>query len=199
MAQIDVHRLDVGVIIQSVFSQLTSDCKSQPNLEASIEKINGVRTSALLEPTEGHVGVQYIATVHPSRPSLESVRSIQRTGDILGEDGSSETVEGIVRLVNNILLVLELDHDTDGAEDLLLDDLHIRLGVRKDRRLNGPDGRISSGAAWRRRGCKAYLDEVTHFPKAFAANVDLGALILSRLDVRHNTLETEKWCVTILL
>jgi hypothetical protein len=32
--------------------------------------------------------------------------------------------------------VMELDDNADGAEDLFLDDLHIRLRVREDRRLN---------------------------------------------------------------
>ena len=77
--------------------------------------------------------------------------SLQGTIDVLREDGCGQTVHSVVRLVDNILLVLELNDDTDGSEDLLLDNLHLRLGIGENRGLNGPDGRMSPNARQKRK------------------------------------------------
>ena len=77
---------------------------------------------------------------------------LKSTVDILSEDGSSKTVEGIVRLTDNIFFVFELDKDTDRTEYLLLDDLHVWLGFSENSGLNGPESRISSDVSQGKRG-----------------------------------------------
>ena len=72
--------------------------------------------------------------------------SLQCTVNVLCEDGSGEAVDGVVRLVDNIFLVLELDDDTNRTEDLLPDNLHIRPGFGENRGLSGSDGWMSPDA-----------------------------------------------------
>ena len=113
--------------------------------------------------------------------------SLQGSVDVLGEDGSGKAVETVVRLVDNILLVLKLDDSTNRTEDLLLDDFHFRFGFRENRGLNGSDGRMSSDVTRKAKGW-TYLDEVTLVSNTPTTEVDLGSLLLARLDVRHDTL-----------
>jgi len=110
------------------------------------------------------------------------VSSLQGTVDVLGEDSSGESVNGVIRLANNIFLVLELDDDTNGAKDFLLNNLHIRLGVGENRRLNGTDGRISPDAI-QRENERGYLDEVTLVSNTSTTKMDRGALLPARIDV----------------
>lgn len=104
------------------------------------------RTPALLETPERHIGIQRVDTVDPGRPGLEFFGGIQSAVDVLSEDRGGETIEGIICLMDNVFLILELDENTNWAEDLLLHDLHVRRRVREDRGLNGSDGWISPGA-----------------------------------------------------
>lgn len=60
--------------------------------------------------------------------SSDSVSSV----DVLREDGRSKTVDRVVGGFNNLVLVLELCHDDDWTEDLLLDDLHVGGDVSED-------------------------------------------------------------------
>lgn len=98
-----------------------------------------VHTSALLGTTEWHIGIEDIDAVDPDGPGPEPVDSLQATVYIFGEDGSSEAVERVVGLVDNILLIFKFDDNTDGAEDFLLNDLHLRLGLGENRGLNMSD------------------------------------------------------------
>ena len=122
-----------------------------------------IRTSALLETPEWHVGIQRVAAVDPGSSGLEFVGSLQGTIDVLREDGCGQTVHSVVRLVDDILLVLELDDDTDGSEDLLLDNLHLRLGIGENCGLNGPDGRMSLSATQKGK-CKHTSMKNPSFP-----------------------------------
>ena len=70
---------------------------------------------------------------------------------------------------SHTVLVLKLDDNADGAEDLLAHDLHVGLRL-------GEDGG---------------LDEEALRAEALAAEVDLRALLLARVDVAHNTLQEE--------
>ncbi len=79
-------------------------------------------------------------------------------------DGSGETVGGLVAELDGLLLGGELGDGADGAEDLLLHDLHVGADV-------GEDGG---------------LDEVALVAVALAAGLDLGALLLAGLDVAHD-------------
>jgi len=59
VAQVDMHRLDVSVVVQSVLSQLTTDCESEViEIRFAVGAEGEIRrTSALLEATEWHIGV----------------------------------------------------------------------------------------------------------------------------------------------
>lgn len=134
--------------------------------------------------------VQHVDAIHPDSPGLEFVNSIQSTVNVFGEDGSGETVKGVVGLTDNIVLVLPLDHNSDRPEDLFLNDLHIRLGFREDRWLK--TDHISGWVQTRHKGPggrRAYLDKVTLGSTTFTAEVNVCPLRFSRFNIRHDTLE----------
>jgi hypothetical protein len=54
------------------------------------------------------------------------------SGDVGGEDSRGETVDRAVGLLDDLLLGLERGQDDDGAEDLLLDNLHVGADVSED-------------------------------------------------------------------
>lgn len=85
---------------------------------------------------------------------------------VLREHGCGETVHCIVGLSNHVVLVLEFDDNTDRAKYFLLDDLHVRRGVRENSR----------------------FDEEAFRALTFATNLDLGTSILARFNVTHDTL-----------
>ena len=105
---------------------------------------------------------------YPCCAGTEGLRGAQRTVDVLGEDRRRQTVDGVVRLVDDVVVVVELDHDADGAEDLLLDDAHVLLRVREDRG----------------------LDEVALVAPALTAELHRGTLLLARVDELHDTLQS---------
>lgn len=105
---------------------------------------------------------------YPCCAGTKGLRAAQRTVDVLGEDRGRKTVHGVVRLVDDVLVVVELDHDADGAEDLLLDDAHVLLRVREDRG----------------------LDEVALVAPALATELHRGTLLLARVDELHDTLQS---------
>lgn len=63
-------------------------------------------------------------------------------------------------------LVLELDNNPNGTEDLLLHDLHVRLGIGKD----------------------GGVDEVSLVSVTVTTKGDSGAVCLAGVDVRHDAL-----------
>lgn len=84
-------------------------------------------------------------------------------------DSGGETVSGVVGKVNDLSLVLELGNSADGAENLLLHDLHVGADV-------GEDGG---------------LDEVTLVTETLTTDLDGGTLVLTGLDVAHDTVVLE--------
>lgn len=84
-------------------------------------------------------------------------------------DGSSQTVGGVVGQVNDLLLILELGDGADGAEDLLLHDLHVGADIRED----------------------GGLDEVTLVAETLTTGQDGSTLVLTGLDVAHDTVVLE--------
>lgn len=114
----------------------------------------------------------------------------------MGKDCGCKAVEGVVRLADNILLVLELDDSTNRAEDFLLDDLHFRFGFCENRGLNGSDGQMSSDVT--RKAGGMYFDEVTLVSNTSTTEVDLGALFLARLDVRHDLLARLRTVISVV-
>lgn len=119
---------------------------------------------------------------------------LDSTVDILSEDCSSQSVHRVVRLSDHVykryddglsnnerkgalalsltILIRELDDNTNGTEDLLLHDLHMRLGV-------GEDG---------------WLDEVPFCTMTFTAGLYCRTLLFTGFDVAHDTLNHIEWC-----
>ena len=113
--------------------------------------------------------VQHVGRVDPNGTGLEFVCGLDRPVDVLREDGSSKTVDGGVGLTEDILIILELDDDTDGTEDLFLDNLHVGTNVAE----NGGG------------------DEVSLVTESLTTVVDSSAIGLSGLNVTHDTLKGE--------
>ena len=63
---------------------------------------------------------------------LETRLTLNGTRHVTGEDGGGETVNRIVGLLDEVGLVSEFGDDDDRAEDLLLDDLGVGLGISED-------------------------------------------------------------------
>ena len=141
----------VYVLCQSILAELTSN-------------------SGLLEAAERNLSVERVRAVDPGRSGMQPVCNAQGPVDALAEDGGGETVVRVVRLPDDVVLVVELDNDTDGAEDLLAHDLHVGLCL-------GEDGG---------------LDEEAFGAVALAAEVDLCALLFARVDVVHDALYDEQ-------
>lgn len=117
-----------------------------------------------LEATEGNLRVELVVAVNPDGTGVEGVADTVGTGEVLGEDTRGKTVDGVVGGLDDLLLSLELGDDDDGAEDLLLDDLHVGLDV-------GEDGG---------------LDEVAGLAVADTTGEDVGTLLLAALNVVHD-------------
>ena len=79
-------------------------------------------------------------------------------------DSSGETVGGLVAELDGLLLGGELGDGADGAENLLLHNLHVRLDVAED----------------------GGLDEVALVTVALTTNLDGGTFVLAGLDVVHD-------------
>jgi len=137
MAKVYVHRLDIRIVQQGVLSKLTSDTR-------------------LFVSTEGHIRVELVETIDPDGTSLELVSSLNSAVDVLGEYSSSETVDSVVGLLDDVVVILELDDHTNGAEDLLLNDPHVGFRLREDGR----------------------GDEISFAAYALASKVDLSTLAL---------------------
>lgn len=117
--------------------------------------------TGLLEASEGHLGVKLVDAVDPGGAGVEPVGGLQSAIDVLGEDGCSETILGIVGLFNDVLVVVELDDNADWAEDLFLYDLHVGARVRKD----------------------GWLHPVPFFVEGRATIMNGGTLLLSGFDI----------------
>ena len=143
-----MYSLDVRVVRQRVLAELTADTR-------------------LLEAAERYLRVKLVDTVDPGGTGVQPVCDLDRALDVLSEDSGGETVHRVVRLVDDVLLVLELDHDADRAEDLLADDAHVWLAVGEDRR----------------------LDPVALGTVTVATGSERRTLILARLDVLHDALK----------
>ncbi len=102
--------------------------------------------------------------VDPDGTGLEGVADADAGVEVLGVDGGGETVGGLVTELDGLLLSGELGDGADGAENLLLHNLHVGADV-------GEDGG---------------LDEVALVAVALTTSLDLGTLVLAGLDVAHD-------------
>lgn len=84
-------------------------------------------------------------------------------------DSGGQTIVGVVAEGNDLIGILELGQGDDGAEDLLLHDLHVLADI-------GEDGG---------------LDEVALVAVALATSNDGSTLVLAGLDVAHDAVELQ--------
>lgn len=110
-----------------------------------------------------------IVTVDPDSSGLESVGNADGGVDVGGVDSGGKTVAGVVGGGNDLLLVLELGNSADRAENLLLHDLHVGSDISED-----------SG-----------LDEVTLLAEALTTSDNGGTLLLTGVNVAHDTVVLE--------
>jgi hypothetical protein len=80
--------------------------------------------------------VESVVCVDPDGTSAERVGHLDGCVEVGGVHGCGETVCGVVANLDDIGLGLELGDCADGAEDLLLLDLHVLGNVGEDGRLN---------------------------------------------------------------
>ena len=145
-----MYRLDLGVVLQGVGAKLTAHTGG-------------------LEATEWSLVRDQVVAVDPDSTGLQSVGNTDGGVDILGVDGSSKTVGGVVTDLDGLSLVLEFLDSDDGTEDLLLGDLHVPSDISE----NGG------------------LDEVSSVAVALTTDGNGGTLGLSVVDVLHDTIELE--------
>lgn len=113
--------------------------------------------------------VGILTGVDPDSTSPEVVADADGSVEVLGVDGSSKAVVGVVAELDDLLLGGELGDGADGAEDLLLHDLHVVTDV-------GEDGG---------------LDEVALVTVALTTSLDSSTLLLTGLDVTHDAVILE--------
>lgn len=113
--------------------------------------------------------MQKVVAVDPDGTSFEGVADTNAGVEILGVNGSGETVGGLVAKLDDLLLGGELGDGADGAEDLLLHNLHVGANV-------GEDGG---------------LDEEALVAVTLTTDLDSGTLFLARLDVAHDAVVLE--------
>lgn len=97
---------------------------------------------------------------------MKSVGHPDRAVKVLCEYVASQTVFGVVSFLNCLFLRLELDEGTNRAEDLLSSELHVKMGI-------GNDGR---------------LDEVSFSSMSYTSSENIGAFSPSRLNISHDAL-----------
>jgi hypothetical protein len=110
---VDVDSLDLGVVLDGVFTEFSTDTR-------------------LLETTERNLRVKLVVTVDPDGTALESLSDSVCSRSVLGKDGGSKTVDRVVGGVNDLLLGVELGHDDNGTKDLFLDNLHVGSDVSEN-------------------------------------------------------------------
>ena len=139
-----------NILVKCVLAQLTADTR-------------------LLVTTEWHLVMESVVGVDPHGASLEGVRCLDGSVEVLGVHSGGKTVGSLVGGLDDLIPRLELADGADRAEDLLLHDLHVLSDV-------GEDGG---------------LDEVTLVTLAVAADLDCSACILAGLDVVHDAVELD--------
>jgi hypothetical protein len=150
IAETDGHRLGLCVVGERSLSEFSAN-------------------AGLLVATEGHLLVEHVVLVDPDGTRLERVGHADGGVEVGGVHTRGETVGGVVADGDDLLLGLELGDGADGAEDLLLHDLHVLSDVGEDRG----------------------LDEVTLLAVAATTGLDLGTSLLALLNVTHDTVVLE--------
>eukprot|EP00756_Hemistasia_phaeocysticola_P039183 Hpha_TRINITY_DN16801_c4_g5::TRINITY_DN16801_c4_g5_i2::g.149588::m.149588 len=146
----DVHSFDLSV-----------------GLKAVLPKLSAVAT--LLETTEGGGHVEVVPAVHPNGPGTQLGGNLERSANVASADTGRQSVLVVVRTLDGIGHVLELEDAHHRPEDLLLRDGHAVGDVREHRRLH----------------------KETLRPVARPARDAPGALLLADLDVTEDLVELQ--------
>ena len=170
-AKIDLDSLDISVAKWEEKSPKRSKTPQKWSPRKRHLLVQGVFTqftpdARLLESTKWHARVQQVRTIDPGRTRMQRMRKLDPPGDILREYRGGQTVQAVVCLAQHIFFVLKLNDHADWTEDLLLDDAHV----------------------WPRVGKDGWLNPVALCAMSLASKVNPGALLLSRIDVTHDTL-----------
>jgi hypothetical protein len=142
ITEVDRHGLGLAVVVQRRLTKLAAD-------------------TALLVATERKLPVDRVVCVDPDGTSLERVGDLDGSLEVGRVHGRGKTVCGVVSLLDDLLLGVELGDCADGAEDLFPLDLHILGHVGED----------------------CGLDEIALVALALAAGLDGGAALLAVVDV----------------
>jgi hypothetical protein len=148
VTEADRDSLGLDVVVQRCLAELTANTR-------------------LLVTTEGKGPVESVVCVDPDGTSLERVGDLDGGVEVLSVHSGGETVCGVVANLDDIGLGLELGDGADGAEDLLLLDLHVLSDVGKDGGLN----------------------EVALVTLAVATSLNGSTRLLALLDVAHDTVK----------
>lgn len=89
-----------------------------------------------LGTTERRREESHADSVDANHTSIDIRGEAQGLVDVLSEHTSHETVVGVVGLLDDLFLRLELVEDGDGAEDLVLSDFGVVGGALEDGRLD---------------------------------------------------------------
>lgn len=142
VTETNADSLGLSVVGQRVLAELTTN-------------------TGLLVATEGQLVVEGVVGVDPDGTCPEGVGDLDGGVEVLGVDGSGETVCAGVAELDGVLLGLELGDRANGAEDLFFHNLHVLCDVGEDRG----------------------LDEVALVALALAASLNGGTGVLASLDV----------------
>jgi hypothetical protein len=89
-----------------------------------------------LDAAEGHARGRQVVGVDPAGAGLQSRDCAMGAGQIGGEDAGGEAELRSVGAGDHLVLVLEIEHRHDGAEDLLARDGHVVGHAGEDRRFH---------------------------------------------------------------
>jgi len=141
-----------SALVQSIFAQFTAYSRlfHATKRHAEVGGVNAVD----LKQKMGTSFKTLTMKSYPNSASLQPVRRFNGPINILREYCARQAIGSIVCLPDDVLIVVELDNNSDRSEDLLAHDLHAGLAV-------GEDGRF---------------DEIPFGAVTLATNVACGAL-----------------------
>merc|ERR1719158_2828886 len=87
-----------------------------------------------LVASERHGGVKHIVAVHPDSASPQTVGKEECSLNVLGVDGGSQAIDGVVGAVKQLCVVLELHDGHHWPKDLFLSNGHLILHISKHSR-----------------------------------------------------------------
>src|SRR5262249_54920766 len=90
--------------------------------------------SRLLIAAEGRGRAKHVVGVDPHRSGFDFFGEAVGTGNVASPDASRQSVDGLVGLPEQVVVVLESNDGSDGAEDLFLGDPHLIAYAAEDRR-----------------------------------------------------------------